>query len=415
MKRRTVDNSTSSASSSTAATKVFAGVGEPGSMYTECLNLNPNQRYFGFADIISRTVRVIVGYYACLCYRPLSFFIFMLRYNMLWLGTLPGLAWTLPTFFVWPLTSLFLVLVKTAKKKLFGHAQFDDGNVFFVPPSNPIAAILWSWYKELSPPVAQFLYCKGDKRAVQASWKDVDTTKNYWRSKLAAAGAHVPRELALWNKNTLVWAHPYEKQDIVIKLDDSYLGIGDQFLVHGDQFSTAAELEAILKRDCSGLINVHVLEWIRPAEGMEVHSLDILTLAKPNGTIEVCTVLFWGDCLDGKSTHSTQAGYVCDVQQEKIVSTCAWYSPYFANMKQKKEFGVGLQLPGLSSVVETAVACHQAVLIDHPWMVMCGWDAMRARSGWVFFEGNFAQMRLPRRVFLTWTNLWLSLRAFLSR
>ena len=35
---------------------------------------------------------------------------------------------------------------------------------------------------------------------------------------------------------------------------------------------------------------------------------------------------------------------------------------------------------------------------------MAGWDLIISRTGVVFFEGNFAQMRLPRRVFLSWGN-----------
>ena len=45
---------------------------------------------------------------------------------------------------------------------------------------------------------------------------------------------------------------------------------------------------------------------------------------------------------------------------------------------------------------------------DRPWIKMAGWDAIVSRNphGIVFFEGNYAQMRLPRRVFLSWGNTW---------
>jgi hypothetical protein len=33
-------------------------------------------------------------------------------------------------------------------------------------------------------------------------------------------------------------------------------------------------------------------------------------------------------------------------------------------------------------------------------------------AGPIFFEGNYAQMRLPRRVFLSWTNLYIMLKTF---
>jgi hypothetical protein len=44
---------------------------------------------------------------------------------------------------------------------------------------------------------------------------------------------------------------------------------------------------------------------------------------------------------------------------------------------------------------------------------MIGWDAMISHGGPpVFFEGNYAQMRTPRRVFLTWETMWHCLRTF---
>ena len=70
-----------------------------------------------------------------------------------------------------------------------------------------------------------------------------------------------------------------------------------------------------------------VLEWIRPAAGQEVHTLDILTVAQPDGSIELVTLLYWGDCANGRTSHTTRAGYVVDAFEEKIVSTCKWCAP----------------------------------------------------------------------------------------
>ena len=53
------------------------------------------------------------------------------------------------------------------------------------------------------------------------------------------------------------------------------------------------------------------------------------------------------------------------------------------------------------------VKAHEHAMAEQPWLKMIGWDAMLAHGGPpVFFEGNYAQMRLPRRVFLSWENLW---------
>ena len=61
------------------------------------------------------------------------------------------------------------------------------------------------------------------------------------------------------------------------------------------------------------------------AGAQECHSLDILTVAQPDGNIELMTVLYWGDCEDGQTTHTTRAGYVVDVANEKIGDNAKWY------------------------------------------------------------------------------------------
>ena len=117
-----------------------------------------------------------------------------------------------------------------------------------------------------------------------------------------------------------------------------------------------------------------------------------------------------GKCADGKSTHSSKAGYVCDVNGERIMAPAAWYSAYFEKemggetAASNVDHGVGFPLPGLRAICENAVKSHESVLKEQPWLQMCGWDAIYAKQGPVFFEGNFAAHRIPRRVFLTWTN-----------
>ena len=156
-----------------------------------------------------------------------------------------------------------------------------------------------------------------------------------------------------------------------------------------------------------------MLEWIRPAEGQEVHSLDMVTLAKPDGEIELLTVVYWGDCKDGCTTHTTRAGYVVDAALEEIAATCKWYAPGFASMTPKLQYSIGHKLPGVAEACAKMVECHRAVMTEQPWIRMIGWDAIIAKGGPpVFFEGNYAQMRLPRRVFLSWENMWHCLRVW---
>lgn len=394
-----------------------AGVGAPGSMYERALIIGASgEVFFTIWDMVMRVLRTVIAYYALLLTSPVSFVMFMVRYNMLWNGKLFGFVSTVFFFLWYPFVSLGLVIFKAVKAKVMPTPSFDDGNVFFISPSNPVAALFWLWYKDLSPPLAQFMLCGGDEEAIRHSWVDTISTKKFWRRHLESVGAHVPQELGLWDGEKLEWNQKYNKQDVVVKLDASFLGIGDQFLVFGKDVHSAEDIEACLAKECAGKKDTHVLEWIRPAEGMEVHSLDILTIADPvTNKVEVFTVIYWGDCKDGKSTHSTEAGYSCDVAREVNNGPCAWYAPHFANMTEKPGHGTGLKLPGLKECVDHAVRCHEAVLKEQPWIKMAGWDAICARSGIVFFEGNFAQMRLPRRVFLSWGLLYASLKRWVFK
>jgi hypothetical protein len=68
-------------------------------------------------------------------------------------------------------------------------------------------------------------------------------------------------------------------------------------------------------------------------------------------------VLYWGDCQDGKTSHTTNGGYVIDVAKEEIGGTCAWYAPYFAKMVPKKEFSTGHKVPGIAAACKLMVEC----------------------------------------------------------
>ena len=110
------------------------------------------------------------------------------------------------------------------------------------------------------------------------------------------------------------------------------------------------------------------------------------------------------------SSHSTRAGYVCDYQTEKIIAPAKWYSSYFADMSTPR---LGEHLPGLREAVDRACAAHERV--EYKWLKVCGWDCMLTdRRGPVFFEGNYACARLPRRLVLDWKNLLAIPRALLA-
>ena len=59
--------------------------------------------------------------------------------------------------------------------------------------------------------------------------QDIILTKDYWRGALSKVGARLPREIGRWDGNRVHWLYPLGSSDVVVKLPDAYLGIGDSF------------------------------------------------------------------------------------------------------------------------------------------------------------------------------------------
>ena len=206
--------------------------------------------------------------------------------------------------------------------------------------------------------------------------------------------------MGLWENNKFTNHFPgtLHKHDIVVKINDSYLGIGDLFWIAGEHYTCEADLLNKLESEYQGKV-AHILELVRPKKSLGVHSLDVLTMRTPDDDVKVFSVLLWTDCTTN-SSHSCQAGYVVDCETEMIVSAAEWYSAYFASMKAPL---VGTKFPGVKEACKKAVAAHKD--IEHKWLTVIGWDLMITADDLVFFEGNFAGARTPRRMFLSLANL----------
>ena len=153
------------------------------------------------------------------------------------MGKWVGLLTTVCFYPIYPLVALIVLIVK---RTFFAPPAYEDDNVFFKPPADPLSALLWEFYKALSPPMAQFMINRGDTTAIAHSWFDHITHKHFWRRILEDVGAQVPRELGCWkclDKETNTWGvewfHKLVDQDIVVKLKDESNGIGDAFLYNG--------------------------------------------------------------------------------------------------------------------------------------------------------------------------------------
>merc|ERR1712166_1361254 len=371
--------------------------------YDACHNVQaPWGGWFGLWDCLCRYLSTIFAFYWCMITSPFSFAYYTYKYNQTWYGY-PGLMLTA----IYPVLPFGIVLMELAKKaqkqlnKVFNpnmEASWDEagpGRVFFVKPDSMLADWLWSFYLTTSMFVGQFWLAGTHPDAISHTWVDTILTKDFWRAALESVEARVPRELGRWTGSTLNVFHELNCSDLVIKVPDGYLGIGDSFWNYGTDYSSLEELELKLQQQYSEQ-EVLVLEMVRPRKDLGVHSLDILTVRTPDDGVKVLSVLLWTNCTTD-SSHSCQEGYMVDVESETIVGAANWYCAAFAEMNAPL---VGTKYPGVREACEKAVAAHNK--IEEQWLVAVGWDAMvMPKSEIVFFEGNFAGARTPRRMFLS--------------
>ncbi|GAB5362008.1 hypothetical protein AAMO2058_000761200 [Amorphochlora amoebiformis] len=304
--------------------------------------------------------------------------------------------------------------------KPFLAKQEDDwmmagpGRVFFLSPEGRLSTWFWDSYLELSQMVGVFLMCKKTGAldlAVEHSVVDTITDKNFWRSVMEEAGVRVPMEIGRFDHGEVRINKDFAVKgtDLVCKVSDSYLGIGDKFL-------EAKEVQSIdnLKRIAKGSEDwkgkqVLLLEWMRPKESLGVHSLDIVTIITEAGP-KVLSVLYWGECT-GASSHTAKGGYCVDIESEMILSPARFYSPYFSKQPGKL---VGTKLPGLKTAVDMSLRAHALAHKKQAWLMMIGWDCMFTKKDGevVFFEGNFAASRIHRRITFSPLHAYRFLRSY---
>eukprot|EP00931_Biecheleriopsis_adriatica_P041141 TRINITY_DN23546_c0_g1_i1.p1 TRINITY_DN23546_c0_g1~~TRINITY_DN23546_c0_g1_i1.p1 ORF type:complete len:1230 (+),score=197.98 TRINITY_DN23546_c0_g1_i1:58-3690(+) len=383
------------------------------SLYNLCTFLQPpTGGWISAFDCTGRATRCVYAFYYLLLSRPSELFYFLAEYHKLhhfggrshWV-----LAACLPA---WPV----MVLVYTLYQRLRSLRSKGAVNVFFTEPRNLIARVAFAFVMEASVPLAIFMVHGNNMDALRGSFHDYVCTKPFWRKHMQSVGMKVPLCLGTWGGERCVWENravgqrdDYRMGDLVLKIPDGCLGRGDTFLETGKEGydGSLAAARAVLEEKYKGIDGVLVLEWIRPASSCEVHSFDICTLVRPDGIVELVSCLYWGGCGKGSSTHDATVGFVCDVQNHRLMATTSWYSACFAeSMPTLKKEGttpdIGTSFPGLQEMCLAAVRAHGAVLAEQPWLRMVGWDAMLTDEGPVFFEGNYASHRMPRRAFLTW-------------
>lgn len=283
------------------------------------------------------------------------------------------------------------------------------GRVFFMKPANPIGSFIWDCYLNQSMYVGQYFLVGTNQEGISHTLVDTLLTKDFWRRILNSVSARVPRELGRFENLELSMNHELGETDIVVKLEDAFLGIGDSFWKYGVEYNSLDSLKAKMKEtyDTDEFRSrvALVLELVRPKPELGVHQLDIITMRTPDDDVKVISVLLWADCTND-SSHSTRAGYTIDIETETVVAPAGWYSPFFATMKTPL---LGTKYHGVKEACEKAVRAHKN--IEYKWLTAVGWDCMIMKNDEiVFFEGNFAGARTPRRMFLSLQNL----KGFLS-
>jgi hypothetical protein len=387
-----------------------------GELYSKCLAVDQNKQWFGFWDCLERLSLTVLYWYFAAITSPINFLSYTHKYCQLWYGRYLGLFLTV----LFPILPWALIALEIAKKvnNCMPWAKDDlwtagPGAVFFTQPRGFLGSLLWASYLNISMYAGLYLACGNDADAVACTFYDGHlVNKDFWRDVMGRHKMRVPRQIGRWDGAALKLDCKLDC-DIVLKLTDSYLGIGDKFLGHGKDFSTAADLETILQtgtykgntgdEDWYVGKEVLVLELVRPHTSLGVHSYDILTMITDDGA-KVLSCLFWGDC-QNDSSHSCTSGYAIDVETETFHSVVKCYSAGLA--LSTSDDRIGTKTTGVADACRQACEAHDHAYATqkqrgHPFLKMVGWDAMlMPNDEVVFFEGNFGAARLPRRMFLS--------------
>ena len=418
-----------------AVSKMYAKYKEPSS---------PRFGWFTIGDL--RCALVVLTFYRMMLTHPITFSTFYHRWYAVRMS-----PWLTPlATFVLPLRPLYIYMF-FLKKHIVGilfptKKAPGDEQPFFALPDGLIARVNAECYFDLSYEVGAFLQCGSDRDGIQHAYRDVVTTKEYWFRLLDSVGANRPHQLGRWENGCLSEVGPgldAGNCDLVCKITDSYIGLGDILFKRGVDFdvhhsvmdelrhkptqdgaheTSASSKELLTNRLSSNELytgKVALLsELIAPVqrervrlsnEGFSnVHSFDILTVKDIKGEVKVLSCLLWTDC-HSWTTHTCTAGYVIDIESGRILAPVPWYSFLFAKTEDelRRSSLIGASVPNIHKLLDQAVAAHAAS--DLPWLKSVGWDAMLTDNGFVFFEGNLGCGRLPRRIFFDWNsvNLWL--------
>jgi len=402
-------------------TNSLAGGGVPN---IELLNVfttaKPDYEWWTYQDLFVRAViRPIMLHYYNMVTHPLAYFIYTWKHMKLWYYPATAILMCL----LYPLVPLLVFVARMVKETYWlilrwtnpSAENWESGNVWFVEPDSIIKKMIWRFAKDFSAYAAGFWLIGNSQDGIDHTLYDYVTHKDFWRSLFNRTGIRYPKGLGRFENNKISFDKKVDC-DVVLKIVDSYLGIGDAFLKYGKDFNGNEDLEKLIRQNKTyeGK-SIIVMEWVRPDPAIGVHQIDVVTIKTNKHSVVPISILLWADCT-GVSSHSSQCGYVVDYETETVVSTTEWYTYFFLGKPAKR---IGQKIEGIKEGVQECIKMHKE--IKEPWLRAVGWDFMVTNRNAkateestptknVFFEGNYAHQRFPRRVFLTWKTFFASIK-----
>lgn len=251
--------------------------------------------------------------------------------------------------------------------------------------------------------------------AASGPWTTSDN-KDVWRHACTASGVLVPLELARWTNGKLEWTALVDgNEDLVVKAVGGFMGIGDSYFVYGKDFQDKMQVGKLMAERPGASEDAIVMRRALPCDELGVHCLRIITAKGPSGKIGV----LWTSIQMNSSSWTSHCGkhqYAIDCLSETIVGADQWIAITYAVDPAM----LGRRLPGVRLACSLAIRAHEKNLETNPNAIFIGWDSMFTKNqptsvdGVVFFEGNYAWMRLPRVVFSSWTTIVLFMWHFVT-
>ena len=361
------------------------------------------REWFSVKDIASRLCVAGASFCLAMLCRPFSLIHFTFMYNRIFSGMGKAVMSVLLLPF-YPVLMLLNNALYQRNLSFLPMLNVKDEDLqslqFFTNKLDPFASFLYDFSQEFCNYIGNFYIIGPCPDAIATMYWDTEkTTKLFWREKLRKCGAQIPREVGIWDGAVLDIKDDVMKYGgVVIKVANSCMGVGDVFLKKSTDYSSVSDIEDIFRtkyqdRKCL------LLELIRPKKDLGVHSLDILTARDSQGRVQLVDVIVWAGSKSATS-HGATAAYMIDPKTERACTLGDWYNPNFVGTTPT---GLGMRYPNVGEAVNLALHTHRN--LPYPWLNVVGWDCMVTEdSSIVFFEGNLAAWRCPRRLFLSWKN-----------